>query len=232
LTFSGGGAAKRRPRLHFDHVQIAVEDLDVAAEQFESRYGLVSLSGGRHPGRGTANRIIPLGDSYLELIAVVDDAEAEHFQTSMRVRRAVQAGRTFAAWAVRTESLEETLAELGSAGFPLPDSGVADGRRRQPDGRQLAWRSAELVPGGTFSSLPFLIEWRVPPEVFPGAASVHHPAGARGVRSTILADPDPDRAGTLLHKLLTGDFHYAVEHGPAGVAAVVIDAARGELRVD
>jgi glyoxalase-like protein len=208
-----------------------VEDLDVAAEDFASRYGLLSLSGGSHPGRGTANRIVPLGDSYLELIAVVDQTEAERFPSSQRVRRAVETGRAFAGWAVRTDDLEDTLAELSSAGFPVSRSGIAEGRRRLPDGRELAWRSAELVQDGAFGALPFLIEWRVPSELFPGAAPVDHPGGARGVRSMILSDSDPDQALAQLRQLLAGDFDYAVERGRPGVAGIVIDASGGTLRV-
>ena len=51
-------------------------DLAAAAEEIEARHGLASIEGGRHPGWGTANRIVPLGEAYLELVAVVDEAEA------------------------------------------------------------------------------------------------------------------------------------------------------------
>jgi hypothetical protein len=51
--------------LELDHVLIAVSDLAAAAREIEVRYGLVSIEGGRHPGWGTANRIVPLGETYL-----------------------------------------------------------------------------------------------------------------------------------------------------------------------
>jgi Glyoxalase-like domain len=54
-----------------DHVLMAVVDLNAAGERFEVMYGLVSVEGGRHPGWGTANRVVPLGENYLELVAVV-----------------------------------------------------------------------------------------------------------------------------------------------------------------
>jgi hypothetical protein len=231
LHLSEGGAARRRPRLHFDHVQVAAEDLALAAEDFANRYGLLSVSGGSHPGRGTANRIVPLGDSYLELIAVVDQAEAQPFPTSQLVRRAIETGRAFATWAVRTDVLEDTLAELSRAGFPVPRSRTAEGRRRQPDGRELAWRSAELVPDAAFSALPFLIEWRVPAGLFPGTAPIEHPGGARGVRSVILSDPYPDQARAQLRQLVADDLDYAVERGRPGVAGIVIDTSAGTLAV-
>src|SRR5262245_13448232 len=63
-------------QMELDHVLIAVTDLEEAARGFESRYGLASVDGGRHRDFGTANRIIPLGSTYLELVAVVDPGAA------------------------------------------------------------------------------------------------------------------------------------------------------------
>jgi hypothetical protein len=60
--------------LELDHVLIAVIDLDAAASAFAADHGLDSVTGGRHPGWGTANRIVPLGETYLELVAVVDES--------------------------------------------------------------------------------------------------------------------------------------------------------------
>ena len=62
--------------MELDHVLIAVADLEAAGGEIEDSHGLASIEGGRHPSWGTANRIVPLGDSYLELIAVVDAAKA------------------------------------------------------------------------------------------------------------------------------------------------------------
>src|SRR5207253_9345067 len=54
--------------VELDHVLIAVDDLAAAARELEARHGLASIRGGRHPGWGTANRIVPLGQTYLELV--------------------------------------------------------------------------------------------------------------------------------------------------------------------
>jgi hypothetical protein len=49
--------------LELDHVLIAVADLAEAARKIEARHGLASINGGRHPDWGTANRIVPLGET-------------------------------------------------------------------------------------------------------------------------------------------------------------------------
>src|SRR5436190_2107644 len=91
------------PRTVVDHVLLPVRDLDEAAARLEREQGLLAVGGGRHPGLGTANRIVPLGLQYLELIAVVDETEAAASRLGRRVAAAAAAGRTFSDWALRTE---------------------------------------------------------------------------------------------------------------------------------
>jgi hypothetical protein len=75
--------------VELDHVLIAVSDLATAGQGLEERHGLTSIEGGRHGGLGTANRIVPLVDTYLELVAVVDETEAagSAFGTGWRAAR-------------------------------------------------------------------------------------------------------------------------------------------------
>jgi len=56
--------------VQIDHVLIAVPDLGPSVRAVEEQLGMLSLEGGRHPDWGTANRIVPLGEAYLELVAV------------------------------------------------------------------------------------------------------------------------------------------------------------------
>ncbi len=76
-----------------DHVLLPVADLEVGAQRFYERFGLKGIPGGRHPGVGTANVIVPLGLQYLELIAVVDQGEAASSRLGGRVARALKEGR-------------------------------------------------------------------------------------------------------------------------------------------
>jgi len=63
--------------LRIDHVVYATSDLHRAGERFLDELGLASVPGGTHPGWGTANRIVPLGTAYVELLAVVDPGVAQ-----------------------------------------------------------------------------------------------------------------------------------------------------------
>ncbi|TMD01551.1 MAG: VOC family protein [Chloroflexi bacterium] len=53
-----------------DHVIIGVNDLAQATSVFSEKIGLVPRGGGTHHSGGTANRIILIGDTYLELITI------------------------------------------------------------------------------------------------------------------------------------------------------------------
>lgn len=61
--------------LTLSQVIYGVQDLDAATQQIESR-GFTVLEGGHHPGLGTANRIVPLGDTYFEILGIIDRQEA------------------------------------------------------------------------------------------------------------------------------------------------------------
>jgi hypothetical protein len=170
--------------------------------------------------------IIPLGTTYLELIAVVDPAEAERSPTSRRVTRAIAEGRTFATWAVRTDNLDALRDHITATGVALPDP-VA-GARERPDGVILSWRTQFLAPAGEPGLLPFIIEWLVPPGMHPADAAVDHPSSARGIRSVRLGDPDPPTASRRLRALLGDALTVAVDRArTSGVLAVEVDAPGG-----
>src|SRR5438477_10985039 len=72
-----------------DHIIIGVNNLDEATRIFSQQLGLAVSGGGIHSIGGTANRIIVIGDTYLELIAIHNPAEA---QQSMVNRLAIHEG--------------------------------------------------------------------------------------------------------------------------------------------
>ena len=168
--------------MQLDHVLVAVPDLVVGVRAIEARLGLTSVEGGRHPGWGTANRIVPLGPAYLELVAVVDAGEAAAHTFGRWLTAAQPRGGPFG-WAVRTEELDRVADRLG-----LP---VRDGSRATPDGRLLRWRTAGLEQAAAEPFLPFFIEWAEGTPL-PGRAAVTHPGGPLEITELALRG-DADR---------------------------------------
>lgn len=91
--------------LELSQVIYGVRDLDAATQRMQA-LGLAVLDGGRHPGLGTANRIIPLGSTYLELLGVVDETEARDNDYGERYcARSLMVTASFAGRCARTTSM-------------------------------------------------------------------------------------------------------------------------------
>jgi len=173
--------------VELDHVLVAVPDLAAGVGAIEARLGLTSVAGGRHPGWGTANRIVPLGPAYLELVAVVDAGEAAAHSFGRWLAAAQPPGGPFG-WAVRTQELGRVADRLG-----LP---VRDGSRATAGGRVLRWRTAGLEQAAAEPFLPFFIEWATGTPL-PGRAAATHPNGPFELTELALVG-DADRLAAWL----------------------------------
>lgn len=132
------------PDLYLDHVLIAVPDLAEAADAY-ARLGFKVTPEGRHPGRGTHNRLMVFGPEYLELIAVRDPS-ATPFRQSMT--RFLETREGLYMFALGTGDLAGTLAAVHSRGFAVGEP--VPGRRGGDDGQGYTWQSADLgraLPG-------------------------------------------------------------------------------------
>jgi hypothetical protein len=195
--------------LGIDHLVIAVADPDDAAAQLEGELGLAATSGGRHDALGTVNRLVWLGDTYLELIGVFSRALAERSWLGPSVLRKLDEGGGLATWAIATDALEADLAGLRDAGSDLGDP-VA-GERLRADGAVVRWRlAAPQLLGPT--EPPFLIEhdptsaeW-TPADRTARAALPHRIGGP--VRLDVLELPVDDVNGTRQRFARTADLRF------------------------
>jgi hypothetical protein len=196
-----------------------VADLAAAAEEIEARHGLASIEGGRHPGWGTANRIVPLGEAYLELVAVVDEAEAAQSPFGRWVAAAHPSLRRLLGWAVRTNELDDFARRL--------DLTVAAGSRTGRSGQLVRWRLAGIEQATAEPSLPLFIEWGDGTPL-PGRAPATHRAGAVQI-ATLRLDGDADRLAAWLgaHRL-----PITVRPGTPAVASIALTGAAGEFVLD
>ncbi|MGF9754751.1 DUF6226 family protein [Microvirga sp. 0TCS3.31] len=175
----------------FDHLVVAVEDLDGAAARWRAA-GIPAERGGAHPV-GTENVLVRgPAPAYVELIAAGSDESNPWLD---RVRSA----RGPISWAVAVDDLDEARTALQAAGFE-PDPPVP-GSRRTPDDELLEWRVCDVGPEPYDDTLPFLIEWTTPMPVGPADGPV--------LEGISLVPPDPDRVAELLLALgFTGDRHF------------------------
>ena len=197
--------------LAIDHVLVVVDDLAAAGAMVEARHGLASIDGGSHPAWGTANRIVPLGDAYLELVSVIDPDVAARSTFGRWVAAAMP--REPLGWAVRTDALDEIAARLG-----LP---ISEGSRATPGGEILHWRSAGLDVAATEPGLPFFIEWGDGVHL-PGSAAARHPSGDVRVRRLSLSVD----AARLASWLGQNDLPVSATSSGPGVVSIVL--ARGD----
>ena len=201
--------------LRIDHVVWGAGDLDEAAGRLLERYGLGSAPGGRHPGWGTANRIVPLGPDYLELMAVVDPGESRD-AVGRALSRLLAGGDGLLMWCLATDDLDSTASRLGLA--------IQSKSRVLPDGARIGWRLAGLEVALREPWLPFFISWEVPPERHPGRMPVEHVARPQGI-AWVGVGGDPAELG----EWLGGESLPLRFQGPPGVNALGIAAGAGEI---
>lgn len=169
--------------LVLSQVIVGVRDLDAATGRFRA-LGFDVVDGGVHPGVGTANRVIPLGDQYLELLGVVAPDEAQASEYGRSLLRAIADGDRLVRWSLRTDDIDGVAARLGVA---------AERRERmRPDGELLTWQAAGLDVALADATMPFFMQWDRADQ-YPGATSARHRNGARGVSSLSVTPTEADR---------------------------------------
>src|SRR2546428_11532763 len=133
-----------------DHVVMVVRDLVAAMDDYRRR-GFTVTPGGEHADGLTHNALIPFADgSYLELVAFHDLSRA----LTHRWWKIAADGGGLADFALLSDDLAADTAALGELVAHPP----AQGGRTRPDGTQLKWRTAILVPPP-----PLLIQDPTPP---------------------------------------------------------------------
>jgi hypothetical protein len=136
-----------------DHIILGCNDLDKGIDLVEENIGVRPAIGGVHPGRGTRNALLSLGERrYLEIIAP-DPAQSQivHYPQirSMTDPRLI-------GWAVHPPDIAAIANQLreNKIEFKGPD----DGSRKRPDGQVLNWKTINLADDRR-GLLPFFIEW-------------------------------------------------------------------------
>jgi len=203
--------------LALDHLGYAVRDLDGAAVRFREELGLDSVVGGRHVGFGTANRIVPLGDQYIEIVGVVDEAEARGSAFGRSVLERTADGDGWLVIVVVTDDVDAEAARLGLE--------VTTGARSRPDGTEVRWRMTGLDAPQREPWMPFFMTWDIPDELHPGRQRAGHVVKAQGL-AWVEVGGDAER----LRAWLGGrDLPIRVTDAPPGLVRAAVATARGEI---
>jgi hypothetical protein len=207
------------PGYRIDHIIYAARDIDVVTDRFATHYGLAAVPGGMHPTWGTANRIVPLGHEYLELVHVVDPEVAAANDFGRGILAAAEHGDRLAAWAVATDDLNADAARLGLE--------VTSGSRTRPDGSILRWHLAGVSDALRSGALPFFIAWHVPTELHPGAMAAPHRVQPDAITHLeLLGDPGDIDAWLGPH-----DLPVTTRTGASSLAAVNIRTHAGTITI-
>ncbi len=169
-----------------DHLILGIADLDEGIEWFRKAIGVTPTRGGRHPGAGTCNALVSLGNrQYLEIMSL-DPQQKASSRLADRIRE-LKSPRLIA-WAAATPSILSVAQMAKAAGYPF--EGPVNGSRMRPDGTSLRWKTLRILDDHT-GVIPFFIEWS-PETVHPSQDSppgcriesfeVHHPEGDQILR--------------------------------------------------
>jgi glyoxalase-like protein len=165
-----------------DHILLGCPNLDDGIGYVEQRLGIRAAFGGVHPGVGTQNALLSLGERrYLEIIAPdPNQPKAEDARGLKKLKRPKIIG-----WAAHPGNLDDFALTLKKAGIEAV--GPKPGSRKRPDGQVLNWRTLVLQDDAN-GLLPFFIEW--------GEGTTHPSADApQGCKLTIFEAATPDHAG-------------------------------------
>ena len=202
-----------------DHILLGSPDLQGGIDFVEKHTGVRASFGGVHPGRGTQNALLSLGERrYLEIIAPdpaqpgVKNPIASNLHSLTEPR--------LVGWAAHPGSVAAYAEKLRASGINC--EGPTPGSRKRPDGQLLKWQIVSLADTAS-GILPFFIEW--------GQDSVHPSVDAPKGCSLLgftAESPDPEK---LLATLKVLNLDLPVKKGEKPCLHAVISGPKGNLDV-
>jgi hypothetical protein len=183
-----------------DHAVVLVNDLDDAARRYE-RLGFTVAPQMRHPF-GTANRLVMLRHSFIELVGVVDPGGLSG-PGHLIAHRLTTSGEGAWGLALLGIDIERNRTELAAHGLDAGEVGHGSRPVPLPDGRDGLARFSTLMlpsPPGLDHLLLFLAEQHVP-EVVWVPEWQRHPNGAHWLDRVTCVASNPSRTLPLLQSL-------------------------------
>ena len=201
-----------------DHILLGCNDLDRGIQLVEEATGVRPAIGGVHPGRGTRNALLSLGERrYLEIIAP-DSSQGPvvHFPQILGMTDPRLIG-----WAVHPPDIAAVAKQLreNQVAFTGPD----DGSRKRPDGRVLNWKTINLADD-RHGLLPFFIEW---------SADSVHPSKDAPAKCTLdyfeIMSADPEELTATFKRI---GLDLPVQHSDKARLHALISGPKGDVQLN
>jgi Glyoxalase-like domain len=201
-----------------DHILLGCNDLDRGIQLVEEATGVRPAIGGVHPGRGTRNALLSLGERrYLEIIAP-DSSQGPvvHFPQILGMTDPRLIG-----WAVHPPDIAAVAKQLreNQVAFTGPD----DGSRKRPDGRVLNWKTINLADD-RHGLLPFFIEW---------SADSVHPSKDAPAKCTLdyfeVMSADPEELTATFKRI---GLDLPVQHSDKSRLHALISGPKGDVQLN
>ncbi len=200
-----------------DHIVYAAPDLAAGTAAVEALVGMAAAPGGPHPGVGTRNTLMSLGDDvYLEIIAPDPEQSDPPNGRPFGIDK-MNGGRliTFAVHASDGETIHDVTAAMSACGEdPGPVSAMS---RVKPDGEEIHWSLTTSAGPGL---VPFVINW----------GDTTHPATVTPTGCTLVSlagtHPDPDHINALYSAI---GIEVAVTAGDAASLEATLDTPNGRV---
>ena len=175
-----------------DHVITAAADLEALEATFR-RLGFFVTGGGTHPHLGTSNRVVLLGEGYIELLAIADPA-----RVSAGLKRRMASGEGWIGFALQSPDIVTEIAVMRERDAAV--DGPNAGRLVAPDGAARGWRVATVYSADIWAAaepLPLLIQHDSDGEAHRSALAgaggdQPHANGALAIDEVVVATHDAD----------------------------------------
>lgn len=202
-----------------DHLVYATPDLEAGIAQVERLLGVKAIPGGQHPGGGTRNALIGLGEeTYIEIIG--PDLDQPKPPRPRRFNIDELKAPRLVTWAVRGVDLEAIVQNAKVRGVDL--GRVQPGSRKRPDGVLLSWRLTVSPALNADGLAPFFIDW----------GKTAHPAAALPKGCSLVAvraeHPDAKRVQAELSVL---GLTLRVDSGSAPAIIATIRTSKGDVEL-
>ncbi|GAA4701184.1 hypothetical protein GCM10023349_17740 [Nocardioides conyzicola] len=182
------------------------------------------MDGGVHPRFGTRNMILPLaGDTYLEIVEVLDHPASDKAPFGQAVRARSALGGGWLGWVVAVKDISVVEARLGRE--------AVTGSRHRPDGEALRWKQIGVSGLMADPQLPFFIEWESPSEMHPSTG-----ADEDFSLACLEIAGDPQRVSEWLGESVEAPLEdvkveWVAPNGTPGILAAQFQTPRGLVRL-